>query len=639
MKLGTAFSDSLSVGQNRPSRLLRAEAPSWWFGAGRALLFASVFFLSFFILALRLANLTLVRGHELRLLADENRTRELIRHAPRGIIFDRTGQPLVANVPQYRLNKPCEGAGSANTTCVSVVSGAEGTSLSSRVLPPGTFLEVDYARTYLFGNALAHVLGYTGELSAAELSDPYYSLRRYLPGDRVGRSGAEEVYEEKLRGTDGRQLVEVDANGKILRTLGMDPETPGDSITLSVDGGLAQAVADAFPKGEKGAVIVSKPSTGEILALYSSPSFDPNSFSAGMTASEYAGLVDTPDQPLFDRAVSGVYPPGSTFKIVMAIAGLETGAVKPDTVVDDNGTITIGPFSFSNWYFTQYGKTEGPIAIVRAIARSNDIFFYKVGEWLGISRLETWAKKLGIGAPLGIELPGEAGGLFPDPVWKNLNFTSPADRAARNNLWYLGDTYHVSIGQGYLLTTPLQMNAWTNVIANGGKLCRPTILKETGDRRPETGGCKDLGIKPETIRLITEGMKEACETGGTGWPLFNFHIPARIASQSDAGGGPKPNDQTAGTGSSSASATLIPMPVACKTGTAEHGDPDNKTHAWFTAFAPLPPEYLSEERATDPRTMAGTPEISVTVLVEDGGEGSNVAAPIAKKIFEYWFRR
>jgi len=191
-----------------------------------------------------------------------------------------------------------------------------------------------------------------------------------------------------------------------------------------------------------------------------------------------------------------------------------------------------------------------------------------------------------VGKPLGIELAGEVGGLMPDPKWKNDRFQTPQDLEARSNEWYLGDTYHVSIGQGYLLTTPLQVNAWTNVIANGGTVCRPTIKKiESGKQKKDM--CRDLHIKKETIELITIGMKKACESGGTGWPLFGFRIP-----------------------------------VACKTGTAEFGDPQNKTHAWFTAFAPLV-----------------DPEISVTVLVEGAGEGSDVAAPVAKKIFEEWFSR
>ncbi len=535
MKLGKAFFDNLVI-QKSVRRNVSDESSAWWQGAGRALLFSTFVCLAFFALIIRLAHLTIIRGHELRTLADGNRTRELVRHAPRGILFDRTGKPLTTSI--------------------------------------------DSGRQYPYGSALAHLIGYTGELSADELRESYFQTRQYGLGDRVGRSGVEQVYEEKLRGRDGKDLVEVDAQGKILRTLGRDPEVAGESVMLSVDADLSKIIEQSFPAGAKGAVVVAKPSTGEILALYSSPSFDPNKFSNGLTQSEYEALLNNPNQPLFFRTIGGVYPPGSTFKIVTALGALQEGAITKDTIIEDNGTITIGAFSFANWYFTQYGKTEGPVDIVKAIQRSNDIFFYRAGEKLGITKLSNWARRVGIGKPLGIEVGGEAGGLMPDPVWKNAYFTSPADLEGRNNQWYVGDTYHIAIGQGFLLVTPLQVNAWTNVIANGGKLCRPTIKKGIGE-------CKDLGIKKETIQLITEGMKKACEPGGTGWPLFDFSIP-----------------------------------VACKTGTAEFGDPNNHTHAWFTVFAP-----------TD------GPEISITVLVEGAGEGSNVAAPIESKILEHWFGR
>ena len=352
---------------------------------------------------------------------------------------------------------------------------------------------------------------------------------------------------------------------------------------------------------------MSKPTTGEVLALYSSPSFNPNGFTLGQTNEQYQALTTNPDEPMFFRAIGGAYPPGSTFKLVTAVSALEEGAVRPDTLIEDTGVINIGPFSYPNWFFLQYGKTDGLVDMVKAIQRSNDIYFYKAGEAVGIERLNRWARKLGVGRPLGIEIAGEAAGLMPDPAWKKERFTSRADLEARNHLWFLGDTYHVAIGQGYLLTTPLQVNTWTNSIANGGKLCRPTIKKGVRD-------CHDLGIGEETIGVITEGMKKACETGGTGLPLFNFKVGAAH------------------------------VPVACKTGTAEFGDPDNKTHAWFTVFAPIPVlgsglEKREGQTPSDTERISGEPEISITVLVEGAGEGSDVAAPIAKKILEEWFRR
>lgn len=606
MKLGKAFSDSVSVTEKSTIRVKREQGDSWWLGAGRALILTTVLFLAFFVLIWRLFDLTIIRGHELRTLADNNRTRELVRHAPRGILLDRTGKPLVTNVPQYRLV--------GETT--KVISKEEGDRLVNAGLPPGTFLEVDYRRLYTYPDSLSQVTGYTGELSDTELHDEYYQLREYQRGDKVGRSGAEAFYEERLRGRDGKELVEVDATGKILRVLGRQEEIPGEDVTLSVDASLTETVMKAFPSGQKGAIVVSKPSTGEIFALYSSPSFSANRFAQGLSAGEYDALLNNPDRPMFNRAIGGTYPPGSTFKIVLAIAGLEEGDVKRDTIVEDNGTITIGQFTFPNWYFLQYGKTEGPVDIVKALARSNDIFFYKVGEMLGITKISKWARTVGLGKPLGIELSGEATGLVPDPAWKAAAFNTPSDLAAHNDQWYLGDTYHVSIGQGYLLTTPLQVNAWTNIIAGGGVSCRPTIEKMSGraGSRPEGQNCKDLKITKETVRLISTGMQEACATGGTGWPLFGF--------------------------SASSSGTLKQIPVACKTGTAEFGEATNRTHAWFTAFAPVPTDDISKIEFPDKtNVLSGDPELSITVLVEGAGEGSNVAAPVARKILEDWFGR
>lgn len=629
MKLGRAFTDNLIIEEKRAKRLSEDEESSWWLGAGRALIVATIFCVAFFVLLWRLFMLTVIDGRQYRLLADGNRTRELIRHAPRGLLLDRTGKPLVANIPEYRLIAPC-GSGSV---CTKRLSKEEGEQLEKTGLAAGQFLEVDYSRQYLYPLPLAHVLGYTGELSETELAAEYFSLRKYRTGDRVGRTGAEAVYEDRLRGKDGRELVEVDAQGKILRVLGRDPEEKGEDISLAVDANLANVVADAFSgltKPDvvaKGAVVVTKPATGEILALYSSPSYDPNLFSLGMSQSQYEALVNDPASPLFPRAIGGSYPPGSTFKIVTSLAGLGEGVLTRDTTVEDTGVIKIGVFTFPNWYFLQYGKTDGQVNIVKALERSNDIFFYKVGEWLGVTKLTAWGRRVGLGKPLGIELSGEASGLLPDPAWKAVYFNTADDREARNDQWYLGDTYHMAIGQGYLLTTPLQVNTWTNVIANGGNVCRPTIKKMTNDKLQMTN-CKDLGIKKETIDVITEGMQKACETGGTGWPLFGFNISYKNYNGY--------NDYKKY------------VPVACKTGTAEFGDPKNHTHAWFTVFGPIPKNFASDiglsaqagnEAIKPDQIISGEPEISITVLVEGAGEGSDVAAPIAKKILEEWFSR
>lgn len=613
MKLGQAFSDNVTGGGMRDKRLFREQAESWWSGSGRFLLFTVVLCLALFTLLWRLFDLTVVKGHQYRNLADGNRTRELVRHAPRGLLLDRTGKPLVQNIPEYRLIHPCEGD-RATEECTVRISEEEGNTLQKTGLPVGSFLEVDYKRVYLYPEATAHVLGYINELTDEEVHDEYYALRGYRSGDRLGRTGAEEVFEERLRGKNGKELVEVDSSGKILRVLGSDPAIAGENITLALDIGIAIAAQTAFPEGQKGAVVVSKPATGELLALYSSPSYNPNLFTSGMTADQYTELVENPDLPMFNRAIGGVYPPGSTFKIVTSLAALEEKAIDKDTTVEDTGVITIGPYKFPNWFFLEYGKTDGMVNVAKALQRSNDIFFYKAGEWLGITKLADWAKKVGIGKPRGVELFGEASGLMPDPEWKNTQFQTPEDLEMRNNDWYLGDTYHVSIGQGYLLTTPLQVSAWADIIANGGNLCTPTIKKVT-DNRFSGATCKTLHIEKSTIDTITSGMRDACAAGGTGWPLFDFHVTA------------------------SGSAEAVYIPVACKTGTAEFGDAETKPHAWFTAFAPIPEQFTTGVLDSGKKRISGDPELAVSVLIEGAGQGSDQASPVAKKIFEAWFLR
>jgi penicillin-binding protein 2 len=620
MKLGNTFSDNLIIQSKISSKIRPLPHKRWWQGAGRALLLTVLFWVGIFILVVRLFSLTIIDGYRFRALADENRTRELVRHAPRGILYDRTGKPLVENIPRFRLLSPCESK--PEDLCITKITQAEGEKMQAQGLPPKHFLEIEYLRKYLYPEATAHVVGYTGELNAQELEDEYYQLRKYQRGDQLGRTGAETVFEERLRGRNGRELIEVDATGRILRVLGRDTELSGEDITLSIDAELSQIVADSFPKNKRGAVIVSKPETGEVLAMYSQPTFSLNKFSLGMSQDEYSALITNADRPLFNRAIGGVYPPASTYKIVVSWAALEEGVIEKNTKIEDTGVITIGLFKFHNWYFTQYGKTDGMVDVVRALAHSNDIFYYKVGEMMGITKLREWSRKLGIGTRLGIQLPGEAEGLLPGPDWKNNQFVSKDDIQFKRNEWYVGDTYHMSIGQGYLLTTPLQVNAWTDAIANGGFFCNPTILKIHGKHDPRT--CRHVPLQEETKKLLYQGMVEACEEGGTGWPLFNYQVKVEKEIQTASG--------------SSSIQTTKRIPVACKTGTAEFGHPQNKTHAWFTVLAPVPTDYAGVQQS-DTTVVTGESEIAITVLIEEGGEGSTDAAPVAKKILDYWFSR
>jgi penicillin-binding protein 2 len=471
--------------------------------------------------------------------------------------------------------------------------------------PDSVFLEKDFLRVYMYPYETAHLLGFLGEISDSEMNNVLYSYQGYLTADRLGRMGLEGYFERKLRGTDGKELIEVDAQSNKIRTLGKIDAVQGQNITLSLDADLQKTAYEALGE-HAGAVVVSRARSGELLALVSTPSFDPNKLHAGLTTEDFNALFKAPDKPMFNRAVSGVYAPGSTFKIVTALAGLESGDITKNTIIEDTGILRVGEFSFSNWYYTQYGKTEGPVDILRAIARSNDIYFYKLGEEVGIDTIAHWGKLLGVGQKTGIELPNEAEGIMPDRAYQ---------KKIRGTDWYLGDSYHIAIGQGDLLTTPLQVNRWTNVVASNGLLCSFSLLKSDGT----TKSCTQLSLKKETLPLIQEGMRRACSSGsdvgyqGTGWPLFDFSVTHEVISEG------------------SGSAQIRKVPVGCKTGTSEFGDAQGKTHAWFTAYAPLPGTKAGE--------IHGDPEIVVTVLLEKGGEGSTDAGPIAKKILEEWFKR
>lgn len=599
---GLAFPDYIGFEQ-KPSRKhydFSEKEPNL---RGFLLLFSLFILLG--ILIFKIFFLQILQGQYYKALADKNRTKTILIRAPRGIIFDRNGEALVFNVPGFRetVNKKTR-----------LLTREEAIKLMASGKKD---LEIDSLREYTQKEILAHVLGYIGQISEEELKNPLFS--NYQHNDLIGKSGIEQYYEEKLKGIDGKQLVEVNAAGKIVRTLGQIDPIPGQNITLTIDTKLQKTVYQASLPIKKGAIIVSNPE-GEILAMVSKPAFDPNLFTLGQTykpaiESQYQNLqsilLDTDNQPLLNRAISGVYPPGSTFKIITAAAGLQDKIIDENYEVIDEGVLKIKEFSFANWYFTQYGRTEGSINIVRAIKRSNDIFFYKLAEKVGIEKISEMAHKFVLGEKVGIDLEGEEKGLVPTEEWKKKIIKED---------WYLGDTYHYGIGQGYLLTTPLQVNNLTQVIANGGTLYQPHLIKSQKSRLPKPGTGEQAKVKSQkflsdkTVSLIKQGMVESCSEGGVVWPLFEFKVQ---------------NSKLKVDGRdileipiSSGSADVRQVSLACKTGTAEHGDKNTLPHAWITLFAP-----------------AYNPEIVITVLAESSGEGSNIAAPIAKKILEDYFTK
>ncbi len=609
MKTGYAFGEHIKTEKIKKRRY--SDGPSAY--AVRGFLLPLVLLGVGIILLPKLFYLQVIKGADYRILSDSNRIRTQVIHAPRGVIFDRSGVPLVLNKPGFRQinNKVQECKSEKAQKCEPETTVPLSKEQALPLIAKGDKnLEVDSLRDYVYKDSLSHVLGYIGQISKSELDTTEFG--DYRGTDWIGKNGIERQYEHILKGVDGKQLVEVDAMGKKVRPLGTTDSIAGQDLTLTIDSKLQQAAFDATKNVKKGAVIVSTPN-GEILSLISRPSFDPNLFTLDKTyraASDSAHknvseiLSDSQNQPLLNRAIGGTYPPGSTFKIVTASTGLADKIIDENYRIRDTGIIKVGEFSFANWYYTGYGRTEpGELNVVRALARSNDIFFYKLAEKVSADKLSEMAEKFGLGAKTGIDLGGEAKGLVPTEKWKK-------DIIGEN--WYLGDTYHYGIGQGFLLTTPLQVNEWTEVVANGGSLYEPHLLK---NQKSKIRNQKLLDEK--TISLIRQGMIESCSTGGVAWPLFNFRI--KNSELRIDGKNILEVKQASG---SAAAKDLREVKIACKTGTAQHGGEKTLPHAWITLFAP-----------------AYNPEIVVTVLNEESGEGSNEAAPIAKKILEAYFTK
>jgi len=508
----------------------------------------------FLLLTIRLFQLTVVKGSFYRRLSEENRIKEIVIEAKRGAVIDRKGAVIASS------DSPVSG------------------------LVKDRFVS---KRVATFGDSVGHLLGYMQLADKNDLNNDL-CLNKLRLGDSAGKKGVEKLYECELRGVNGRKLLELNAQGKPLKTLGQIEPVDGKTVQLSIDQRLQQRTFElftqnissqsaSFPKQElldKAAVVALEPKTGKTLLLYSNPTFDPNHFNV-KNSEQVSKYLKDKKQPLFNRATEGAYPPGSIFKLFIATGALEEKAVKVDTTIEDTGQITAGPIKFGNWYFLQYGKTEGDVDMVKAIKRSNDIYFYRAGERLGVSHIKDWAEKFGFGKVTKFPFL-QSEGLIPSPFWKE---------EILKDQWYLGDTYNLSIGQGYMLTTPIQITQSTAVFANGGNLCSPLLKQDS------KSNCSKMPISKETLQTVREGMRQACDTGGTGWPFFDFSVKNKKIS------------------------------VGCKTGTAEsHGVGKPEPHAWFTVFAPF-----------------DNPEIVLTVLVENGGEGSTVAAPIAKELLTTYF--
>lgn len=523
--------------------------------------------LSFLILFAKLFEMQVIKGEYYRNISEENRIRRVTIPAKRGQILAKGGEVLAGNL---EIKKKIEFTEEGGFTLSDDLTGSTDEEIVT-----------DYKRYYPMGDKFSHSLGYLARVNEDQVGkiNPKCPEKGPRASDLlVGKTGLEEAYDCYLSGIPGEEIIEVDASGNKIRLLGKKDPISGHDLQTSIDYGLQSKVADEM-NGKKGAAIVSD-TNGQILAIYSYPTFDPNIFLATSENSKksnsemISSLLSNQDLPFFNRVISGTFHPGSVFKPLVTLAALEEGAIDKNFTYNDQGVITVGTYSYANWYFTEYGRVEGNVNLVKAIARSTDTFFYTVGQMVGPEKIANWADIFGLNNKTGIDISGEVSGLIPTPEWK---------KAAKNESWFLGNTYHMSIGQGDVAVTPIEINTYISAVSSGGQLCQPRFNL---NKNPI---CKKIKVSQNNLDLVKEGMKEACTSGGTAYTFFDF---------ADKHNG---------------------INVACKTGTAEVST-DGEPHAWFTFFAP-----------------ADKPQIVATVLIEKGGQGSSVAGPIARQIADYYF--
>jgi penicillin-binding protein 2 len=453
---------------------------------------------------------------------------------------------------------------------------------------PGVHSEYRTLRDYRRGQLAAHVLGWLGEIDAEQLEDREY--QGYRPGDVVGRKGVEKLLERELRGRPGGENWLVDAHGRELEQLSAVEPQPGLNAALTLDLRLQAVAEQALDElGKAGAVVALDPRSGEILALASRPGFDPNRFSSGIDPVQWKALMDDPRAPLHFRALQGQYPPGSTYKLVTAIAGLEEGVIRPGFEVNCTGSYRLGRRTYRCWRKGGHGVVD----VHKALVQSCDVFFYRVGLEVGVDRLAYYARSLGFGARTGIEMPGETPGLVPTRAWKERRFGEP---------WMDGETISLSIGQGFNLWTPLQLANAYAAVGNGGTRWRPFIVKRV--QEPDGGLLREvspqvaeaLPFKEETLRIVRDALRGVVqEPRGTGGAMRN--LPGGVEAAGKTGTaqvvgmkGDPPEDES-----------LIPEQY--------------RDHAWFVTYLP-----------------ADQPRIAIAVLVEHGGHGGSAAAPVAAKV-------
>jgi len=572
----------------------------------------------FFLLLMRLWHLQILSSDTYREKSENNRLRFVPVAASRGAILDRNGKVLVSNrpsfslavVPQEVVDKESlltrlssllsldraemaerweKNTGRAKYYPIVLASNITRDQVEiveeNRLRLPGVEIEMKPVREYTNGVLGAHLLGYIGEVSEKELVQKGYE--EYNPGDYIGKNGIERALENELHGNDGGRQLEVDARGRVLRTISETYPSVGNSVVLTIDS-LVQKQAERAFGDQAGAAVAMDVNSGEILAFVSNPGFDPALFSGKLPANIWKGYLEDKRHPLENKALSGQYPPGSTFKIVTALAGLQDNKINESTTVNCSGSYTLGTSTFKCWNKKGHGVTN----LRKSLRESCDVYYYQLGEKLGVDKIAAASKEFMLGSPMGIDLQNEKPGLIPTSDWKLKRF---------GKRWYHGETLSVSIGQGYVLMTPIQLASMIGTVANEGTIYRPHLVKRIVDTdgkplretKPEVIG--KTTFSKESYRLVKQGLYAVVnEPGGTG-----------------------------------AQARLYDVKVAGKTGTSQVvkmrdsklGTPyQYRDHALFVAFAPF-----------------DKPEIAVAVVVEHGEHGGAAAAPIAGRILRAYF--
>jgi penicillin-binding protein 2 len=597
----------------------------------RLMLAGLVIAVAFAILLARFSWLQVVQRAYYHTLAEQNRISVVPVVPNRGLILDRNGVVLAANYSAYTLEvtpskvDEIERAIDELSTIIDVSArdrrrfkklqeeskNFESLPIRTRLTEeevarfavsryrfPGFEIKARPFRSYPLGEVASHAIGYIGRINEADVKriDAEGLATNYKGTDHIGKLGIEGAYEKELHGTTGSEQVEIDAGGRAIRSLSRSEPISGNNLVITLDLELQKVAEEAF-QDYRGALVAIDPKTGEILALVSKPGFDPNLFVDGIDPQNWDALNNSPDKPLNNRALRGQYPPGSTIKPFMALAGLEYRKRTPEYAISDPGFFTLP--GVPHRYRDHKKDGHGWVNMHKAIVVSCDTYFYGLATELGIDSIHRYLSQFGFGAPTGIDIDGELQGLAPSQEWKQRRFKQK---------WYVGDTVSIGIGQGYLLATPLQLAAATAALANNGVVVRPHMLKavqnaQTQERR-EIAPAADhdaVTIKPEHLALVRSAMVDVTKPGGTA---------ARAGANA-------------------------PYTIAAKTGTAQvigmkQGESYNekrikeehRDHALFIAFAP-----------------AEDPKLAIAILVENGGHGGSTAAPIAREVFDYHLLR